>query len=211
MMYISGEGLEADSAVAAESSLLDPPLDLKFLFIPQIMMSSSSAPRQSQPRCQPRLGPGSNLRDAITFPSYSECPHENDIDLPYYDCSFAMIKPARHWCFIGQVVDASYILRLNLVINDKEGKKVPIWFHTEDRGSRYMEGPVARPDTTSGNGMFQVYHGKLNILGSDTCNVIGQTFVLLYPQRHYFMDFSEGFRIEDYSTVQVLNFRTTII
>lgn len=140
-------------------------------------MSVSSA--RSQPQQFSDFGRGSNLRDDVTFPVYADCPHENDIYLPYYKANHlsGIFKAARHWCFIGQVVDAFYMFRLTLVVRDKDGHDVSVWFYDDDRGSRFMDGR--------------------------NCNVMGHTFVLLYAQRHPFMDGSEGFRIEEPEAIKV--------
>lgn len=176
-------------------------------------MASSSA-QNSQPR-PTRFGRGSDLRDGITFPCFPNCPHEKGgglylpVDFTYFRVnpqnhrSPALFSPARHWCFIGEVIDARYFLRLTLIVRDKDGNEVSVWFHDEDRGDRFVKGVQKPKAIETGYGMsgfgISAFCSEDSLEPKDVkknCTVIGHTFVLLYPQRHEFMDFSEGFKIE---------------
>ncbi|KAI9458196.1 hypothetical protein BJY52DRAFT_1270311 [Lactarius psammicola] len=56
-----------------------------------------------------RLAPTStNLRDEKAFPSFRECPHEDDIPFTYYrQREDGVHAPIRHWCFLGEITEWS--------------------------------------------------------------------------------------------------------
>ena len=97
------------------------------------------------------------------------------------------------------MIDAHYVLRLTLIVRDKDGNEVSVWFHDEDRGSRFVKG--AKKPKAVGNSFGMSFFSSEDLPNQEdvkkNCTVMGQTFVLLYPQRHKFMDGSEGFKIEN--------------
>ena len=53
-------------------------------------------------------------------------------------------QPRRHWCFLAEIVDIASILRLQMEINDIDGKKVPPFFYANGRGSELAPAQVKR-------------------------------------------------------------------
>ena len=82
--------------------------------------------------------------------------------------------PEKHWCFLAEVIDVEYILRLRLVVQDKSGTTVPIAFHTEGRGTEFAS--EVQP---------------------------GQTVAVLYALQHGFLDFTTGIRLEHCREIKV--------
>lgn len=121
-------------------------------------------------------GAGSNLRDRDTFPPFSETPNENYINKKYWKLvNGNTYIPRRHWCFLGEIEAFNNgLVRVLLNVRDMEGHRLPIYFHTEDRGA-------------------SIY---------DSCKE-GYTVAVLYPAQHYFMDGDSGFRVEDITSVKV--------
>ena len=120
-----------------------------------------------------------DLRNTLTFPSFEDLPDENDIDDRYYSLSpyTSIYRPHRHWCFLGEIVDEMFFVRLRLELRDTAGARVPVHFHTDDRGSSFAL----------------------------RCQK-GTTLALLYANSHNFADMSVGLRIEDAESVSVLPF-----
>lgn len=81
----------------------------------------------------------SNLRNPITFPLFESLPYENDIDETYYRVDFLTyaFRPCRHWRFLGEIVDAMTLVRLRLQVKDKDGRLLPVYFHTDGRGALF--------------------------------------------------------------------------
>jgi len=118
-----------------------------------------------------------DLRNDTAFPSFDSCPSEYDINLEYYHSIDGLfLVPTRHWCLLAEILGASLIIRLRLVIKDKVGKRFPIAFHLE-------------PDDTG-----------LNPLDFRK----GYTVAILYPHQHRFLDFTEGIRQDDIKRIQVI-------
>ncbi|KAL4246433.1 MYND-type zinc finger protein samB [Abortiporus biennis] len=79
----------------------------------------------------------------------------------------------------GEVKDIwPMIVRLMVDVEDIEGRKCRVAMHIQDRGMSFMQ--------------------KKNLVKA------GHTIAVLYPMSHQFMDFSEGFRIEDPSNVMFI-------
>jgi hypothetical protein len=133
-----------------------------------------------------------NLRDELAFPSFSYCPHENDIPYAYYrgrgDGVFA---PKRHWCFLGEITDKLVFNRLCLRVKDRRGEVVPANFHL-DQSRPFMR------IFTPGMSNFPVHRNVPESLADK-----GNTMAILYAQQHNFFDGTIGFRIEDADQVQV--------
>ena len=116
-----------------------------------------------------------NLRDGSIFPPFQCLPEENSISLEFYTTpdGFKYV-PERHWCFLAEVIDVEFILRLRLFVRDKLGTTVPIAFHTEGRGTEL----VSEVQT-------------------------GHTVAVLYALQHGFLDFTTGIRLEDCGAIKV--------
>ena len=131
-----------------------------------------------------------HLRDERAFPSFRECPHENDIPYSYYrEREDGVYTPTRHWCFLGEITGKLVFNRLCLWVKDKEGEEVSANFHLGPQGMRTF---------TPGMSNFPVHRNVPESLTDE-----GNTIAILYGQQHDFMDGSVGFRIEDADQVQV--------
>ena len=139
-------------------------------------------------------GPTStNLRDKQAFPSFEECPHENDVPYTYYrEREVGVYYPIRHWCFLGEITHRLVFNRLCLTVKDRRGDQVPANFHLNSTGPRMF---------TPGMSNFPVHPNIPKTLTEE-----GNTIAILYAQQHNFMDGSIGFRIEEANLVQVRPF-----
>lgn len=111
--------------------------------------------------------PPNSLRNPVSFPSID---HLNDPDEPYYRClNISYIVPARHWCFIAQIVGIyPWPIRLILRVQDKDGHECIVTFNNSDRGARFQRHAVT-----------------------------GRTIAIIDPDLHRFMDGNIGIRLED--------------
>jgi SET domain len=117
-----------------------------------------------------------DLRNRATFPGFIDLPGENVVDLDFYESSdMVTYRPRRHWCFLAEIVDFATLLRLQMEINDIDGRKVPLFFYTDGRGSELAPAKVQR----------------------------GYTVAILYAQRHAFMFDEPGIRHEDPRMIKV--------
>lgn len=80
-----------------------------------------------------------------------------------------------NWCFLAEILDAENFTRVRLVVRDKEGAKVVLAFHTEDRGNE-LKRSLLRP---------------------------GNTVAVLRARSHQFLDSSVGVRQEKENAVKV--------
>lgn len=128
--------------------------------------------RRDKPMSEGQLA---DFRHHAYFPEFAELPYDRGLDLDFYDFMDNNVRrPRRNWCFIGEVVDIGYLTRLQIEVQDRSGGKVPIFFHTEDRG----EGLMASLKT-------------------------GHIVAILYANSHAFMDGQFGIRHEDASLLKV--------
>lgn len=121
-----------------------------------------------------------DLRNALTFAPFKHLPHEYEVDDQYYSPSpvtSTYYTPNRHWCFLGEIVEDYFFLRLRLNLRDAAGARVPVHFYTDDHGTSLAK----------------------------RCRK-GSTLAVLYANRHNFFDMSVGLRIEEYESVNVLPF-----
>lgn len=140
-----------------------------------------------------RLAPTStNLQDEQAFPSFRECPHENEV--PYASAYYGRREdgtyaPKRHWCFLGEITDQMVFNRLRLWVKDKKGEVVVAHFH--------LGTPQSGRVFTPGMSNFPVHPNVPQSLADK-----GNTMAILYAHQHDFVDGSTGFRIEDADLVQ---------
>lgn len=123
-------------------------------------------------------GKGSDLRDRATFPSLDGCPGEYDFDYRYYEIADDnVLRPTRHWCFLGEIVAIMAFTRLMVDVRDFNGEIARIACYDDDRGRSFVS----------------------------KCKE-GYTVGVLYGNQHNFLDFSVGFRVEDVTqmTVRIL-------
>jgi len=116
------------------------------------------------------LLPTSDLNDPDTFPSFFNLPAEYEIN----DTYLSSTKPRKHWCFLGRVVSSAALVRLTLEVEDKEGHKFLVAFHTDDRGAAFQ----------------------------GLCNA-GSTIAVLYATQHTFAFSPPGLRLEENAHVKV--------
>lgn len=85
-------------------------------------------------------------------------------------------EPGDRWCLLAEITDVSLLLRVRLVARDREGESLVIAFYPDNDATEVL-------DTT-----------ELKV---------GHTIALLYPHQHYFLDGTQGVRVEDVSTCRV--------
>ena len=120
-----------------------------------------------------------DLRDDAMFPSFRALPDENEVDPEFYDSEDGFTyRPRKHWCFLGEIVDVDEFLRLKLIVEDRGGKKIPVLFYTDTRGSEINPSRVRE----------------------------GFTVVVLYAEKHGFLDMTRGIRHEQPKMLVVSSF-----
>ncbi|KAG2132907.1 uncharacterized protein EDB93DRAFT_1093524 [Suillus bovinus] len=115
------------------------------------------------------------LRNDVNFPTFSDLPDENDVDLTYYDEGPYGFAPSQHWCFLGEIVDSYGLGRILLRVKDKEDQVVTIGLYTDDRGQ------ALAPQIKQGH-----------------------TVAVLYGEQHGFLDMSVGIRVEEASVIRII-------
>ena len=128
-------------------------------------------------REKPKLpGQLADLRSHATFPGFISLPDENEASLDFYESSDMVThRPRRHWCFLGEIVGFATLIRLQMEIKDVDGKKIPLYFHTDTRGRELAPAHVQK----------------------------GYTVAILYAQCHSFMFDEPGIRHEDPRRIKV--------
>lgn len=129
--------------------------------------------RREKPQHQGQL---IGLRNRATFPGFADLPGDNTMSWGFYETSdMAIDRLRRHWCFLAEIVDFDMFLRLRMEISDIDGRKVPLFFYTDGRGSELAPAQVQR----------------------------GYTVAILYAQRHAFVFDEPGIRHEDPQMIKV--------
>ncbi|KAF2120400.1 hypothetical protein BDV96DRAFT_683838 [Lophiotrema nucula] len=110
------------------------------------------------------------LRDRETFPSFNDLPDERDLESEYFECrDMANRRPVRHWCFLAEIRDFDSFVRLQMTVKDVDGATLPLFFHTNCRGSELAQSQIQK----------------------------GYTVAILYAVRHTFMFSEPGIRHEN--------------
>ncbi|KAI6112463.1 hypothetical protein EDD16DRAFT_1166385 [Pisolithus croceorrhizus] len=117
----------------------------------------------------PPLAP-SDLNNSLTFPTFWDLPSEYETS----DTCLYSTKPRKHWCFLGKIVSSSFLVRVALEVEDKEGHRLLVAFHTDDRGVAFK----------------------------DQCKE-GHTIAVLYATQHTFAFSPPGLRLEQDAHVKV--------
>jgi hypothetical protein len=123
-----------------------------------------------------------NIRNPICFPNLVGLPwdHEFSVDHHYVrDEPGASTEPKRHWCFVGEIVDVTFLTRMCLVIRDQTDRQVPVALYSPGAGFELMSStimPLLQP---------------------------GNTVMIMYAHRHYFHEGSEGICVESLSDVKL--------
>ncbi|KAI1114823.1 SET domain-containing protein [Nemania sp. NC0429] len=123
-----------------------------------------------------REGKPADFHHGAYFPVFAELPNDRELDLDFFDFNMGdkAGQPRRHWCFLGEIVEFGYLMRLQMEVKGRNGAKVPLFFYTEDRGEELMESLRT-----------------------------GQVVAILYAKSHAFMDGQFGIRLEDAALVKV--------
>ena len=117
-----------------------------------------------------------DLRSHATFLGFMDLPGEKNVDLDFYESSdMVTCRPRRHWCFLGEIIDFTTLLRLQMEIKDVDGREIPLYFYTDGRGNELAPAEVQK----------------------------GYTVAILYAQRHAFMHGEPGIRHEDPQMIKV--------
>ncbi|KAI4114452.1 MAG: hypothetical protein LQ345_004763 [Seirophora villosa] len=117
-----------------------------------------------------------DLQNRAIFPGFMDLPDDDEVDLDFYDSSDKTNnRPRRHWCFLGEINFFSSIIRIKMEIKDVDGKKIPLVFYTDGRGSELVPAQVQR----------------------------GYTVAILYAQAHAFKFDEPGIRHEDPRMIKV--------
>ncbi|KAF5230685.1 hypothetical protein FANTH_13745 [Fusarium anthophilum] len=76
------------------------------------------------------------FRNQATFPSFIQLPNETDVDDNFFKTRDGVnYQPQRHWCFLAEITDYLTLVRLQMEVKDVAGKRIPILFYTDGRGS----------------------------------------------------------------------------
>ncbi len=113
-------------------------------------------------------GKGSDLRDRLTFPSFSDSPGEYDLDLRYLPMLRTPRYPTRHWCFLGEIVDVVTFGRLVIHVRDVTGRELQVAMYDDNRGQKFM-----------------------------STSIRGHTVAILYAKRHDFLDGGSCFKVDE--------------
>ena len=110
------------------------------------------------------------LDNHIDCPSFQAVCHENEPCEPYWRLIRGRFKPIRHWCLMGEIKGLDYFIRPHLDIRTRFDEEVRIHF--------YLEEDQTRPSF------------------SFTDAVIGHTILIMYAEKHDFLDGTTGVRQE---------------
>jgi hypothetical protein len=129
--------------------------------------------KREKPQRPGQLG---DLRSPASFPGFIDLPDENEVNLDFYESSNRVTyRRRRHWCFLGEIMDITMLLRLELELKDVNNKRIPLLFYTNGRGNELEPEQVQK----------------------------GYTVAILYPQRHAFLYCAPGIRLEDPRLIKV--------
>ena len=89
-----------------------------------------------------------------------------------------MIKPSKHWCFIGEIIENITVFRPGFLVKDKDGEHVTVHF--------YLDTAVVN----AGGANFTKFKK-------------GSVMCVYYAHMRNFIDGNVGIRVEDMSNVKV--------
>ncbi|KAF9115983.1 hypothetical protein BGX27_005420 [Mortierella sp. AM989] len=120
------------------------------------------------------------LLDPRHFPAYNQLPSDDGyLYTDFFELHGNIYKPSHDWCFMGEIVDDSLatipFLRHRLVVKDKEGTEIVVSF----------------------------YLSPGDILDTSLLSV-GNTIFVRYAEQHFFMDGTQGLRIENTALIYVV-------
>lgn len=120
----------------------------------------------------------SGLQNTTTFPSYTEL-KEGLSQFSFYEPTEEDLHPTeKHWCFPGQITQNVSLGRPVFEVKDRDGQKIMLAFYLDNED-----------------------YGKLKFDARRLS--VGQTIVVLYAEKHMFMDGSIGIRVEDWEWLKV--------
>lgn len=131
--------------------------------------------RRQKPKTIEQLGLLEDLRNRKIFPSFDALPNRNRVGLDSYEDVEDTYQPLHHWCFLGEIVDSTTFHHLELTLMDVDGKKIPLHFNTEGRGSELATAKIQK----------------------------GYTVAVMYAKRHVFMYGDPGIRHENPQMLKV--------
>ena len=122
------------------------------------------------------------LQNQVNFPSFSNLPHENDVDLKYYretSSGVTVFCRCRTWYFLAEITNDELapfaFLRRRILVKDREDQdNIPIAFYPEF-------------------GCFN-YEVLKN----------GWTVIVMCAEQHNFLDLTVGLRVEDLDSIRVI-------
>ncbi|CAF1552584.1 unnamed protein product [Didymodactylos carnosus] len=110
------------------------------------------------------------LDNHVDCPSFDAVCHENEPCDPYWGLIKGRFKTIRHWCLMGEIEEVNYFIRPHLAIRTKFDEKVIIHFYLEEDNT---------PPTLSFDDAL-----------------IGHTILIMYAEKHDFLDMTTGVRQE---------------
>ncbi|CAF1681317.1 unnamed protein product [Rotaria magnacalcarata] len=110
------------------------------------------------------------LDNHVDCPSFNAICHEDAPCKPYWASINGSFKQIRRWCLMGEIEEVDYFIRPKLTIRTRFDEKVKIHFYLEEDNN---------PLTFSFNDAL-----------------IGHTMLIMYPEKHDFLDMSIGIRQE---------------
>ncbi|KAI1133982.1 hypothetical protein F5Y05DRAFT_248908 [Hypoxylon sp. FL0543] len=112
------------------------------------------------------------------FPAFHDCPYEGTLDSRYIErTSSTTGRNSKHWCLLGEIIQADTIIRPRLVVKDAQDIEFVVAFYPDDPNDM----PRILKD-------FKV----------------GNTIAVFYPFKHYFLDGTTGLRIEKSDEVLII-------
>ncbi|KAI2780521.1 hypothetical protein F4815DRAFT_117503 [Daldinia loculata] len=119
-----------------------------------------------------------SFQDRAFFPSFRDCPLEHAWDDRYLvECGETAGVNRKHWCLLGDIIQADTMIRPRIVAKDHKGDRFVVAFYPDD--------PDDMPRLLKD---FKV----------------GNTIAIFYPLVHRFLDGSVGVRIEDSDEVLII-------
>ncbi|KAI0203282.1 hypothetical protein F4808DRAFT_467377 [Astrocystis sublimbata] len=97
-----------------------------------------------------REGQPADLRNLSSFPGFDDLPTDHDAaTMSLFEDSVGDGPESRrrHWCFLAEIVEYASLFRVQMDIKDVNGKTLPLFFYTEDRGSELAPADIGKEYT----------------------------------------------------------------
>lgn len=112
-----------------------------------------------------------HLGDTWRFPAFEKIdPEHGLISSPFYE------EDEDRWCLLAEIIDVSLLIRVRLVVRDRDGENFVVAFYPDNRDAGNLDVSKFR---------------------------VGHTIALAYPRQHMFLDGTQGVRVEDLSSYRV--------